>query len=234
MFAFLEIPWIPILSLLMIVPLIGWQTIAYFKEKAKNKVPQIPQINSNKVQNKTSKDVKNVTLITNLKPRGKNIKKISLVFSFTVTAFVILNLVIVTFYLNNRKISYLPRASESITPTTVITTKPSIVPTISDAPIITVSPIITNAPTMTIAPTITMAPTMTMMPTVTVGPTLIAQAYTVPTVRPTSSPTPTVIITTAPKLTTVSPTAIPVVGVGKFSIILGVLSVFFLILGFVL
>src|SRR3989339_9101 len=228
MFAFLEIPWIPILSLLMIVPLIGWQTIAYFKEKAKNKVPQIPQINSNKVQNKTSKDVKNVTLITNLKPRGKNIKKISLVFSFTVTAFVILNLVIVTFYLNNRKISYLPRASESITPTTVITTKPSIVPTISDAPIITVSPIITNAPT------IPLAPTMTLMPPVTVGPTLIAQAYTVPTVRPTSSPTPTVIITTAPKLTTVSPTAIPVVGVGKFSIILGVLSVFFLILGFVL
>ena len=228
MFAFLEIPWMPILSLLVILPLIGWQTVAYFKEKAKNKVPQIPQINSNKIQNKTGKDVKNVTLITNLKPRGKNTKKISLVFSFTVTAFVIINLVIVSFYLNNRKISYLPRASESIIPTTVITTRPSIVPTISDAPIITVTPIITKAPTMT------MAPTMTVAPTVTVGPTLIAQAYTVPTVRPTSSPTPTVIATTAPKPTTISPTAIPVVGVGKFSIILGVLSVFFLILGFVL
>ena len=58
MFSFLEIPWIPILSLLTIVPLILWQTVSYFKEKAKNKTPQVPQINTHKLAGKTEKEVK--------------------------------------------------------------------------------------------------------------------------------------------------------------------------------
>ena len=218
----LELPWIPLLSLLVIVPLIVWQVRAYIKEKQKNRTPKIPQIDLQSQKTKNN-DVKNVTLISNLKNKTKNSKKTSLVFSITIVTFVIINVFIVTFYLDNRKISYLPRATDSVSPT--LTTLNPLDQSNLPSPTLVATPTSTE-PTLTEIVKITQAP---ISPTV--KPTLMAQAYNVPTYAP--SPTPTRLPTKTVTITK-SETTIPVVGIDRFSVILGVISLFFLVLGIIL
>lgn len=247
----LQLPWVPFLSLVAIVPLIVWQVRAYLKEKQRNRTPKVPQINlETHKENTKIKDVKNVTLITNLKARNKNSKKTSLVFSITIVIFVIVNVFIVTFYLNSRKLTYLPRATDSVSPTLTNlnpleeTKIPTNVPTKEPTPETTLSITpttisVTTKPTVATIISPTTTPTKAAVQTPTANPTLLAQAYNVPTYAPspTKTPKPTQTPTESPAKTpliTKSQTTIPVVGIGQFSVVLGVVSLFFLILGLVL
>lgn len=257
-----ELPWVPLTTLLLIVPLIVWQINLYFKEKQKNRTPKVPQLNN---QNKTirrNQEVKNVTLISDLIAKSKSSRKTSLLFSITLGVFVIVNVFIVTFYLSNRKISFLPRANQSLTPTiTDIIAHNAASVTLTVAPTIAVKPEVNNStqpsspplsttsaprPSITkiistVNPTIAPTLTPTSVPSPTSEPTLMAQAYSVPTNSPSPmptanpSPSPTLIISTVsptPAFDT-NPTTIPIVGIEHFSLILAGLSIFFLILGFV-
>jgi hypothetical protein len=255
MFSILELPLIPIGAFLVVFPLIIWQTVAYLKEKEKNKTPNVPQISEKKIDNSKVQQAKNHTFV---KPKKvKNTKKVTFVFSAIIIIFVVVNVFILTFYLNKRKLSYLPRASEGSSPTpNLIATSPttnlpekeptsilegsvtpaSVTPTVV-APTTkpTEIPKITAKPTTSLAPTT--QPTPTTKPTLTVQPTLIAQAYTVPSHSPTTklSPSPTQSPTATPVVTTTAPTkSIPVVGISGFSIFLAAASTLLLVLGLIL
>ncbi len=234
----MNLPWIPLITLLILIPIIVWQISAYIKNKQQNRTPKIPQIDSYHNSPKSNQNIKNVTLISNLKT-NKISKKTSLIFSFTIVTFVIINVFIVTFYLSNRKISYLPRATQTVTPTlTTLDSANLVSPTLTMAPTSTVSlnnNLSTPSTSPTALPTLTPIITPTKVPTQalspTIEPTLLAQAYTVPTYAPSPSPTPQPTLTPT---STPNPTLIPVVGIGQFSVMLAGLSLFFLILGLIL
>lgn len=248
--AIMDLPWVPLITLLVLIPIIIWQISAYIKNKQQNRTPKVPQIDSHHNSPKSSQSIKNVTLISNLKA-NKTSKKTSLVFSVTIVTFVIINVFIVTFYLSNRKISYLPRATQSVTPTLTTLDPANLVsPTLTITPTSTTSlnnnlpspstsPVVSPTLIFTIAPT--KVPTQVLSPTI--QPTLVAQAYTVPTYAPSPSPTHKPSPTLAPSPTkhltlSITPipsqTTIPIVGIGQFSVVLAGLSLFFLVLGLIL
>jgi hypothetical protein len=244
MFSILELPLIPIGAFLVVFPLIIWQTVAYLKEKEKNKTPNVPQISEKKTNSKKDQQAKNYTFVKNKK--AKTTKKVTFAFSAIIVIFVVVNVFILTFYLNKRKLSYLPRASEGSSPTPSLTIALSV--TNTPEQISTIEPALTTPttkpteiPKITAKPTTSLAPTTqptpTTKPTLTVQPTLIAQAYTVPTHSPTTklSPSPTQSPTATPVVTTTAPTkSIPVVGISGFSIFLAAASTLLLVLGLIL
>ena len=252
MFSFLEIPWVPIIALTVSLPLVVWQFKSYLKDKNRNKTPNIPQLNQKKT-NKSDVKIKNATLLTKLKSKNKVNKKTPVLFTTTVTVFVLLNVVIVFFYLNNKKISYIPRAQNITNPTSISNTdrvltpllSPTITPTgaytsPTQAPIPSSTALPTTTPTRPATPISTATPINTVVPTHTTvptkNPTLIAQAYNVPTYSPTHSPTSTPKPSPSPTITKqITPeTKIPVVGESKFSGILIGLSFLLLTIGFIL
>jgi|GEM_PF-1448574 len=236
---FSDFPFVPIIALVLIVPLVSWQIYNYWLERKRNQKPNIPDINKNSAT-KTNSTIKNATLLKALKPKAKVSRKTSLLFTSALGIFVLVNVLILTVYLRNRKLTYLPRADEIITPTSSVTTTaplPSPVLTITPLPSISLysSPTITQIlPSLTIKPTLKITALPTMAPSRTPT-TVISQKPLPPTVKPTVLAK---LVTTLTPTIKASPTpiiaSIPETGIATSSLLLAGLSLIFLVLGLAL
>jgi len=249
MLMFSDVPFVPILALLIIIPLVSWQIYNYWLYRQKNQKPNIPDISKKAPQRLDNRVIKNATLLKNLKPKSKLSRKTSLLFTSAVGVFVLVNLMVLTFYLRNRKLTYLPRADEGITPTTAVLIQTSPNPTATPAltagptllvmagsptlplttstpyPTRSITPSPTHSPTLT--PTTKISPTTTPKPTVIIGGPYGGSSEVNPTVKPSATPT------VKPTVVTAVP-SIPATGIGSSSLFLAGLSLVFLIVGLAL
>ena len=233
-----DLPFIPLIALTIVISLVFWQIYSYWVYRKRNQKPNVPEINQKTVP-KTGRDtIKNATLLKAIKPKTKIARKTSILFSSAIGVFVLVNLLILTFYLRNRKLTYLPRADEIITPTISAISVTPITPTLTIQPTLphttstpyptrqtTVLPtfLTTPIPTATkIPPSPTVKPTTVLTAIPTAKPTLLAQ-YGANVVKP----------TTKPVVTTIVP-SIPQTGIGTSSLLLAGLSLIFLMIGLAL
>lgn len=251
---FADVPFVPIIALLIIIPLVSWQIYNYWVYRQKNQKPNIPDINKKAISKSNHQAIKNATLLKTLKPQAKVARRTSLLFTSAVGIFVLVNLLVLTFYLRNRKLTYLPRADETLTPTSIITTQisPSTTPVLTAGPTLLAGlagsptlPLTTNTPIPTRQITATPTSSVTIMPTATKAlpsptarPTLLAGGpYGMDpiTVTPTAKPTAKLSVTPTARPTVISAVpSIPETGIGTSSLFLAGLSLVFLIIGLAL